>query len=341
MVLVFKAVVSVTKTQEPISNLVSVLSSSPCKGEPRPAVEKKSSNVVADDVKQEKPIVYYAITQGQPSSYRYFMRWRPSPMARSRRIKCVEDSEPISSETDSDEVVELNEFQHAHDRRLCLGDFISNQKQTYPVERRRIRNNRSSAPKAASLECSELELKKPFQLIDISAVSRMPSTFIHVDLNLESWANFNFVEQVDALKNVFTVRWLDVHYQRALVDVTSVLPWSKNTGELHLNTTTVSPKGDFDEEAFKTYINRCHLSDVRDLIGATIRLLEKWRKQTIPPIDGKEQLIQKKEYLPMFNAPGFPLAQRLTMDYMANILREETQRQHDQSSDAFDIITLK
>ncbi|WKY01620.1 hypothetical protein Q1695_015546 [Nippostrongylus brasiliensis] len=276
-------------------------------------------------------------------------------MARSRRMKCVEDSEPSSSETDGDENVELDEFQHIHDRRLCLGDFISNQKQTYPVERRRIRNSRSSAPKAESLECLELEVKKPFQLIDISVISRVPSTFIHVDFNLDCWTNFNFIEQ-----NVFTVCWLDVHYHRALVDVTRVLPWSMNTGEmltvmvlerywkgnepflrLHLNTTTVSPKGDFDEQAFKTYMNRCHLSDVRDLIGATIRLLEKWRKQTIPPVDGKEQLIQKKEYLPMFNAAGFPLAQRLTMDYMVRILREETQRQHDQSSDAFDIITLK
>ncbi|WKY10443.1 hypothetical protein Q1695_002643 [Nippostrongylus brasiliensis] len=306
--------------------------------------EEEERNGVAEEDEQEKPKIRYTIMRDQPTYYGRFVRRRASPKSRRVRVKRVDLSELEQSELEQSVHIEQEGYKPSRDLRFCLGDYMTEKVPAAAVHVRQDSVDSTKYPlDIEKVDLPEPETAKPFDLVDISTVTRKPSTFEFVFIDPTSWTNFKFVDQVEALRDQFTVRWLDVNYQRVLIDATNALPlnkrfageptvvvvlercWHKEKALLRvfLNTTVESEPG-FTWKAFKNHLIQSAVSDVGGLVEATLRLPKRWLAQSEVPVDELVKLKQRKEHLPSYNVMTFARqAHLITGERMADLLREE------------------
>ncbi|EYC24018.1 hypothetical protein Y032_0014g2272 [Ancylostoma ceylanicum] len=184
---------------------------------------------------------------------------------------------------------------------------------------------------------------KPFELVDISPVLHSPATFEFAHVYTDNWSDFNFLDQVESLQDKYAVRWLDLNYQRVLVDATPALTSDKDyegapivmlviercrNKKWHylrvlLNSTIPSPE-DFDWKLFKAHLRNNHVCDIPSLVEATVRLPLRWRKSEKLLPEDMTKLNLRREHLPAFNVAAFSQpARRITVERMAILLRAE------------------
>ncbi|VDL82142.1 unnamed protein product [Nippostrongylus brasiliensis] len=201
----------------------------------------------------------------------------------------------------------------------------------------------------SELEQSELEQsvhieQEGFCLGDYMT-EKVPAAAVHVRQDSVDSTKYplDIEKVVEALRDQFTVRWLDVNYQRVLIDATNALPlnkrfageptvvvvlercWHKEKALLRvfLNTTVESESG-FTWKAFKNHLIQSAVSDVGGLVEATLRLPKRWLAQSEVPVDELVKLKQRKEHLPSYNVMTFARqAHLITGERMADLLREE------------------
>ncbi|VDO82436.1 unnamed protein product, partial [Heligmosomoides polygyrus] len=312
------------------------------------AEEEERNGVVAEDAPEEAKI-RYTIMHDQPYYHGRFVRRRGSPKSRRARVKRVDPSlldELEHSELERSVHIEEDGYKPSRDLRFCLGDYMTSKARAAEFVRQESVESSKHPSDIVKLDMPEDEMRRPFDLVDISTAVRAPSTFEFVYMDPSSWSNFKFVAQVEALRDRFTVRWLDVNYQRVLIDATDVFLrakgysgkpmvvivlercWNKDKCYLKvfLNT-TIAAEEDFSWKLFKEHLMDSDVSDIRTVVEATLLLPQKWRARGGVPIDEVVTLKQRKEYLPAFNATSFarPI-RRITDEHMANVLREECEQ---------------
>ncbi|ETN82333.1 hypothetical protein NECAME_08045 [Necator americanus] len=267
------------------------------------------------------------------------------PKSRRARVKHVDLSDYEHSEMEESIDVEEDGYKPSRDLKFCLGDYITDKEAhgIANVERERLD---SSTP---SLDLGEIDVSepklKPFDLMDISSVLRTHSTFEFAHVYTDNWKNFKFLEQVESLRDKYPVRWLDMNYQRVLIDGTvAVASGQEHEGSpiamltiercqnkkrhylrVLLNTTIV-PSIQFDWKLFKGHLRGNNVSDICSLVDATVGLPLSWLidnpTAAVAASEDTVKLNEKKEYLPIFNAAEFSKpGRRITVERMATLLR--------------------
>ncbi|RCN34710.1 hypothetical protein ANCCAN_19445 [Ancylostoma caninum] len=266
---------------------------------------------------------------------------RASPKSRRARVKHVDMSELEQSELEQSIHLDEDGYKPSRDLKFCLGDYITDSMTGMThIGRDRLDSSKNNDIEKVDLPESDL---KPFELVDISPILHSPSTFEFAHVYTDNWSDFNFLDQVESLQDKYTVRWLDLNYQRVLVDATPALTLDKGyegtplamltiercrNKKWHylrvlLNTTISSPK-DFDWKLFKTHLRISHVCDIRSLVEATVQLPLRWRKSGKLSAEDMTRLNLRREHLPAFNVAAFSQpARRITVERMAILLRAE------------------
>ncbi|KHJ98504.1 hypothetical protein OESDEN_01521 [Oesophagostomum dentatum] len=305
----------------------------------RKAAEEEERNGCAPAEDPEKAKVRYSLIHEPPVYYGRFQRRTASPKSRRVRVKRVDVSDLEQSELEQSVHLEEDGYKPSRDLKFCLGDYINDHMSGLShVGRKRL--NSSEELDIEQLNMPEL---KPFDLVDVASVLRTPATFEFAHIYTDNWKDFKFLEQVEALRDKYSVKWLDTNHQRVLIDVTSAFTLDREyqgapiamltieqcrSKQWHylriLLNTTVPPPKDFDWKVFKKNLKDNNVCSVQTLVEETIRLPVGWRKHEVVDMT---RFKQRNEYLPMFNVADFARpVQRLTAEHMALLLRAECEQ---------------
>ncbi|KAL6742978.1 hypothetical protein Aduo_016065 [Ancylostoma duodenale] len=293
------------------------------------------------DEEPEKAKLRYILIHEKLRYYGRCTRFR-FPKLRLDRVKHEDKSDMEQNELEQSTRLDESEHIPSRDVRFCLGDFMTDSTSNMAsIGGHRVDSSR----RALDIDNKDqLKMKlKPFKLVDITPVLRSPATFEFAEVFVDTRSDFNFLEQMKSLQDKYTVRWLDLNYQRVLIDATPALTLDKGyegaplgmltiercrNEKQHylrvlLNSTIASPEG-FDCNLYSKQLKNSGVCDVSSIVEATVRLLLRWRKSENQSVEALTRLSQRREHLHVFNVAAFSQpVRRITVERMAILLRAE------------------